>query len=175
MKVKNPDLPYNKSLLQSYEVYILTLSVEALTNKIMTKYPGLIPTNTWGELSLFYNPKKALAKGVFFCTLKSKDGDNDTASNIDRNGVFRFNFGISKKSFLKLFDQEYKRPAKGHIINAPFDFTQLDTILPHPIYGSMNWICILNPSAKSLEQIEELIDESYELVLAKHQKRRLKA
>ena len=35
-----------------------------------------------------------LKRGIYFCTIKEKDGDNDKASNLHRYAVFRVNFGI---------------------------------------------------------------------------------
>ena len=138
---------------------------------IVSKYEGVIPKSSWGETSFFYNPNKLLPNGVYFCTIKKQDGQNDKASNLDRDGIFRFSVGISKQSFFNLFDKKYKRPLKGGIIESKFDFTKIDFITPHPIYGWMSWICILNPSKKSFEDLEDFLDESFNLVKIKFDKK----
>ena len=74
--------------------------------------------------------------------IKEKDGENDKSSNLNRQNVFRLNLGISKESFLALFGEKPKRPKAGCVIDLPFDFSKLDEIMPHPVYGWMNWIFI---------------------------------
>lgn len=77
---------------------------------IVDQYPGLVAVDAWGEQSFFYNPDGRLPRGVYFATLKSKDGDNDKGSNLSRSGVFRFNFGSSKSSYKAVLGQKPARP-----------------------------------------------------------------
>jgi len=142
-----------------------------IENYIIKNFEGVIPKSSWGETSFFYNPNKALPNGVYFCTIKEKDGENDKASSLDRDNIFRFSVGISRDSFYKLFNTTFKRPAKGKIIKSDFDFKALDTITPHPIYGWMSWICILNPSINSFDDIKEFLEESYNLAIGKFNKK----
>jgi hypothetical protein len=105
---------------------------------IVKNFEGVIPKSSWGETSFFYNPNKTLPNDVYFCTIKQKDGDNDKASNLDREDVFRFSIGISKQSFENLFNTKFKRPSKGCIIEGKFDFKELGFMTPHLIYGWMS-------------------------------------
>ena len=102
-----------------------------------------------------------LPRGVYFATVKEKDGENDRASNIDREGVFRFNVGTSKPLFLERFGPPPPRPGKGQAIEGEWDFTELDTITPHPVYGWMSWVSVLNPSAQTLEGMDDLIEAAF--------------
>mgnify|MGYP000411843739 CR=1 FL=1 len=52
-----------------------------IVEKITNEFSGVVPKASWGETSLFYNPGKLLPNGVYFCTIKEKNGDNDKASN----------------------------------------------------------------------------------------------
>ena len=139
-----------------------------ISDFVVANFPGLNVVNAWGEKSFFYNPNNLLKRGVYFLTLKEKDGDNDKASNLDRENIFRINFGISKKIFLQHFSTLPKRPAKGHSIEGPYDFQKLDTLTPHPVYGWMAWVSILNPSNNSFEMLEKLIKESYQIACDKY-------
>ena len=67
---------------------------------ITSQFDGVTPKASWGETSLFYNPQKQLPNGVYFCTIKEKNGDNDKASDLDRDSVFRLSIGISQKSYV---------------------------------------------------------------------------
>ncbi|HQU09500.1 MAG TPA: DUF6194 family protein [Opitutales bacterium] len=152
-----------------------TKPIDALTpdwvsDFLNSNFPGLSSIYTWGEKSFFYNPENLLKRGIYFCTLKEKDGANDQSSDLNRTDVFRVNFGISKPTFLNIFGIMPQRPAKGTCIEGHYDFTALDTLTPHPVYGWMAWVSILNPSAYSWNNIQGLVQESYQLSLKKYAK-----
>ncbi|WP_420573363.1 DUF6194 family protein [Kordia sp.] len=145
-----------------------------IIEKVQEKFEGLVLNKNWGEIGLFYNPENKLSKGVYLLTFKEKDGANDKASNVDREGVFRLNLGISKETFIKMFGETPKRPKAGKTINMEYDFTELNTIIPHPVYGWMSWICVLNPSKKTFEKLMLLIEEGYNLAVKKYEKKIIK-
>jgi len=66
-----------------------------ITEQICRRFDGVVPRASWGETALSYNPDHLLAHGVYFCTLKQHDGDNDKASVLDREGVFRVAIGLA--------------------------------------------------------------------------------
>lgn len=129
---------------------------------IMEHFPNVHPVSAWGEKSFFLNPEKKLKRGTYFATLKEKDGDNDRASNIDREGIFRLNIGISKSSFLSLFATLPQRPKKGGVIEGDYRFEAIDQIQPHPVYGWMAWICVLNPSLSTFDKCKPLLKDAYQ-------------
>lgn len=57
------------------------LTQEQLSQLILNRYEGLVPQNTWGETSYFYNPGLKLSRGTYFVTLKAKNGENDMQAN----------------------------------------------------------------------------------------------
>lgn len=132
-----------------------------ISDYLATTYDGLVPTSTWGELSYFYNPERKLPRGTYFCTIKEKDGDNDQGSNLNRDGIFRLNFGLPPKAFEDVFGPRPARPAKSQTIEGPWDFTELDMLMPHPIYGWMGWVCVLSPNAPTFDTIKPLLAVAY--------------
>lgn len=116
---------------------------------------------TWGETAFFYNKDRRKKRGSYFCTIKEKDGENDKASNLSRDDIYRLNFCLSKEKFIEIFEQKFNRPAKGGIVSNEIDFTKTNILLPHPVYAWMNWVCILNPSKEKFTEILPLIEESY--------------
>jgi hypothetical protein len=42
---------------------------------------------------------------------------------------------------------------------ADCDFTALDQIMPHPVYGQMFWVCVLNPSPETFEAVQRSAQE----------------
>lgn len=134
---------------------------------------GTALVESWGGRGIFYNPGKRLKRGVYVLTVKEKDGENDRASQLDREGVFRVNIGVRKPTFTGLFGATPKRPGKGRVVDMAFDFTAGDQIIPHPVYAWMGWICVLNPSEETFEMLKPLIQEGYEYAKEKYEKKKL--
>ena len=154
------------------------MTAEEIIAAINDRFKGLAPMNSWGETSLFYNPGRALPNGVYFCTVKDHDGANDTASRLDRPGVFRLAIGLPIMQYETLFGPRPQRPAKGGTVATEHDFTALDVLIPHPVYAWMGWAQILNPSRASFEQLQPMLDEAYRFVVGKfertlHQRQRI--
>ena len=133
---------------------------------------GTVLIESWGEKGIFYNPDNLLKRGVYVLTIKEKDGKNDQGSYLNRDGVYRVNIGLRKASFQKMFGSVPARPAAGQVVDMEYDFTTLDKILPHPVYGWMGWISILNPSEETFAQMKPLIQEAYEFSKEKFERRR---
>ena len=146
-------------------------SPDNIITRITSDFSGIIPKSSWGGTSLFYNPGNRLPHGVYFCTIKDKDGDNDKASNLNRPNVFRVNIGLPKDKYLELFGEKPKRPAKGCIIDTGHDFTAINQLMPHPIYGWMSWVCILSPTQGKFDAIYPLIKLAYESAVIKFNKK----
>lgn len=146
-------------------------ATEVIDN-ISTHFDGLKPKSSWGETALFYNPGNTLPNGIYFATIKQQNGANDQASDLDRNGVYRLSFGVDRPHYQKLFGDRPARPAKGKIIQGDYDFTALSELMPHPIYGWMSWVQILNPTRALLEEIFPLIEGSYSNAVRKFEQRK---
>ena len=94
-------------------------------------------------------------------TIVTKDyAEFDNASNLDRPGVYRLNIGVSKKTFETLFEND-----------AVHDFTALDTLMPHPVYVSNHFVCVLNPSDATFERLKPLLSEAYEIAVKRVENR----
>ena len=96
-----------------------------------------------------------------FVTLVTKDNDYDNVSNLNRDRFFRMNFAIDKETFLSKFEGLTDNKKLEAYMNLDIDFTQQDVIMPHPTYGTMNWVCIVNPSKGSFELIKEHLQTTY--------------
>ena len=142
-----------------------------IIENLLGEFEHLVVKSTWGESSLFFNPANSAKHGSYFLTLKEKNGANDNSSQLDREGVFRVSFGISKNSFQDMFGQTPARPGKGRHVSTGHDFTQLDALMPHPIYAWMNWVQVLNPSNQTWTNIQDLVRESYRLSKTRFEKR----
>lgn len=135
--------------------------------------PGTVSVSSWGERGIFYNPDGKLKRGIYTLTVKEKDGDNDRSSKLDRENIYRVNFGVRKTTFVKMFGSIPQRPSKGCIVDMNYDFSSINTLLPHPVYAWMGWVCILNPSEANFERLKPLIQEAYNYAQEKYLKRNI--
>ena len=130
-------------------------------------FDGIDTITVDGNTFFFYDPDRKFP----FATLMTND-DNDSASNLNRPSVFRLNIGISKQTYQSLFGAQAPRPRAGDAIDSGYDFTALDQVMPHPVYGSMYWACVLNPSAATFQAVvRPLLAEAYDLAVRKYAKR----
>ncbi|SHN58425.1 DUF6194 family protein [Erythrobacter sanguineus] len=123
--------------------------------------PDVVAASAWGETAFFYNPGRKFARGTYFATIKLADGDNDRASDLTRAGVWRLNIGTQRATFVSVFGPPPARPAKGECIKGPWDFTALDALTPHPVYGWMAWMAILSPGEAHWQRCRSLIADAH--------------
>ena len=145
---------------------------------ITTTFAGVDVVDAMDAGFFFYNPDPNVPPDHMFpfVTLVTTDA-HDQFSNLDRPEVFRLNIGVSKQTFRALFGAP-KLPAYGD--NGPdssenpsdYDFTALDQVMPHPVYGRMLWVCVLNPGEKTFElQVRPLLAEAYDMAVSKYKRR----
>lgn len=132
------------------------------------------PEIAWGDTFFIYDPDRNLESNRTFpfATIVTKDyGDFDRASNLNRPGVFRLNIGVSKETYRSLFGQQPSAPSSaGSVVNTGHDFATLDKLMPHPIYASQSWVCILNPSDETFQTVQPLLADAYNLSAKRHSK-----
>lgn len=97
-----------------------------------------------------------------FVTIGHSDNDFDKVSNLDREGVFRINIGVSRGTFNALLAD----PSTENI-----DYSVLDVFLPHPHYAKQNFVCILNPSGENAEITKKLMVEAHSIAAARLQRK----
>jgi hypothetical protein len=131
-----------------------------------------VTIDSTGDTFFFYDPDHKFP----FATLVTTDY-NDSFSNLNRPSVFRLNIGISKQTYLSLFGSRPSQPSSSGDGDADggghdYDFTALDQLMPHPVYGRMYWVCVLNPSDATFETVvRPLLAEAYEKDVSKYAKR----
>ncbi|MCA0030413.1 DUF6194 family protein [Mesorhizobium sp. B263B2A] len=77
-----------------------------------------------------------------FATIVTRDSDYDTFSKLDAEGDFRLNMGLSRGEFEALFPNHVTRKA---LDASQFDYAIRDSFFPHPHYGRMRWVSVVNP------------------------------
>ncbi len=116
-----------------------------------------------GDTFFYYDPEHNIdpSKRLPFATIVTKNyGEFDNLSQLDRPEVFRLNIGVSRDTFMRLFGHP---PSEDATRAAGYDFAALDRLMPHPVYASQSWACVLNPSAERFETAKQLLAEAYSI------------
>lgn len=109
------------------------------------------PEVAWGWRFFYVGPDRRRP----FATIGERDmAGFDEDSRLDRPGVFRLNLDLGRHEFQRLFGYP---PAESDDRRASIDASALDEVLPHPVYGTAGWACVLNPGLRSLAEVERLI------------------
>jgi Family of unknown function (DUF6194) len=135
---------------------------ESITRYITDTFEDVDVVVAAGDSSFFYarlDPSSRMP----FATIVTRDQESDRASNLDRPPVFRLNIAVSKQTFRSFFGAQTPPSGTGGGADGRYDFAALDRLLPHPLYGRMNWVCVLNPSASTFQSLRPLLGEAYGL------------
>ena len=118
------------------------------------------PEAAWGDSFFFYDPngESPSDRRLPFATLVVKDYEGfDTASALNRPGVFRLNLAVGRARFQQLLGHP---PAARSEHHPDVDYTAADRILPHPGYAAQGWIAVLNPGEATAAQVRDLLEEA---------------
>lgn len=130
--------------------------------------PGIEVMEDQGDHYFFADPTQPVDHRLPFATVMTADR-YDQFSQLDRPGVYRLNIGAPPATYRARFGPEgfpADAAESGH------DFAALDTVMPHPVYGSMFWLCVLNPSAATFAEMQPLLEEARVVALERAQRAR---
>jgi len=138
---------------------------------VLAEQPGVVamtaskasgaPEVAWGDSFFFYDPEDSIPadRRMPYATIVTKDYPGfDTASNLDRPGVFRLNLAVGSTSFEELFGFA---PPEFAAHQNTFDFTVLDQLIPHPAYAKQGWASVLSPGEQTKDQVAALVANAY--------------
>lgn len=112
---------------------------------------GSAPEVSWGDRFFHVGDDRRRP----FATIVEHDVPGfDEASRLDRPDVFRLNVELGRRAFEREFDFA---PADLPEHLAELDAARLDTIIPHPAYGTYGWASILNPTPARLPEVDRLL------------------
>jgi hypothetical protein len=132
-----------------------------LTNYIAGTFKDVETTVNLGYTFFFYKDDDMHP----FATIASTGNEYEKISALDRPGVYRLNIGLGRETFQSMY-------GKGKVDVSPYDYTALDTIMPHPEYSSQFFICVLSPGEATFEKIRPMLAEAYEVAVKRYNKRK---
>jgi hypothetical protein len=127
-----------------------------------------------GDTFFYYDPlgDLDLTRSLPFATIVTKDyGDFDNSSQLDRPGVYRLNIGVGRDTFRALFGAPSRAEGDGSAGHASHDYAALNRLMPHPVYATQSWICVLNPSPAIFETVKPLLAEAHSRASAQYASR----
>lgn len=134
---------------------------------IVGTFDGTQTVTANGDTYFFLDPEHKFP----FATLVTNDM-HDQVSNLARPSVFRLNIGVGKETFRSLFGSQTPPTGAEAGVDSTYDYTAFDQLMPHPVYGRMYWVCVLNPSDATFQTVvQPLLGEAYERDRSKHDKR----
>lgn len=134
---------------------------QADVEAFLSGLPRVQHSENYGYKFFFYGDDHL----VPFVTIAASDNEHDDVSNLDRDGVYRVNIGVSRETFSKLFEQLDTANSEN------IDYTLLNVLLPHPHYAAQRFISILNPEGDNVEVTKQLIVEAHSIAEARARRR----
>ncbi len=125
------------------------------------------PDISWGDTFFSYAPDGVVpATTQPFATIVTKNYPGDAASRLDRPGTFRVNVAAGKEAFTRWTGHAPREPA-----TAETDFGATDTVLAHPVYGTVGWLAVVNPGPRTEAALRELLHEAHRLARTRYERR----
>ena len=137
----------------------------SLVGAIERHLPGIVTTTDSGDWYLFYDPDGVTVpeRRFPFCTLMTGDR-YDAASDLDRDlATYRVNVGVDRRTYEDLLGPAPRDAAGRRVLDTGFDYTTTDTLLPHPFYAPMHWVCVVNPAEGTRAMLADLLVDAHGL------------
>ncbi|MEE2032744.1 DUF6194 family protein [Rhodococcus chondri] len=125
------------------------------------------PDIAWGDTFIYYAPDGAVPTTTQpFATIVTKNYPGDESSRLDRPDTFRVNIAAGKDEFLARVGRAPRDPAaEGE------DASATDTLMAHPVYGTLGWLAVVNPAERTEGVVRELLRRSYDLARNRYARR----
>jgi hypothetical protein len=124
------------------------------------------PEIAWGDAFFFYAPDGRLPEATQpFATVVTKDYPGDSLSQLDPADRFRVNVAAGREVFVEWAGHDPREPT-GEV-----DYTAVDVVMPHPVYGEVGWLSVVNPGPATDDAVRDLLRRAYELARGRAERR----
>jgi len=126
-----------------------------------------VPEIAWGDAFFYYAPDGRMPQNVQpYGTIVTKDYPDDTGSDLGRPGRWRVNIHVDRATFRELTGEEPRS------LTRPRNFASVDVVNPHPVYGALGWIAVVNPGEQTSETVVQLLRAAHDAARARFERRR---
>ncbi|MER7716261.1 DUF6194 family protein [Streptomyces flaveolus] len=125
-----------------------------------------LPEIAWGDAFFYYSPDGRVPHNVQpYGTIITKDYPNDTASDLDPPGRWRVNVHVDRATFRELTGEAPRSLSRAR------DHAAADTVMPHPVYGELGWICVVTPGQRTTDTVLRLLRSAHDAARARFARR----
>lgn len=126
------------------------------------------PEISWGDTFFYYSPGGEVPTATQpFATTVTKDyPGHDERSQLDRPGVFRLNIAAGKEAFASWTGRQ---PREADTSES--DLSVADTLVAHPVYGTLGWLAVVNPGPRTEPAVRELLSAAHRLARSRYERR----
>ncbi|MFF3438480.1 DUF6194 family protein [Streptosporangium sp. NPDC002721] len=125
------------------------------------------PEISWGDSFFYYAPDGEVPKTTQpFATIVTKDYPDDERSRLDRPDTFRLNLFAGKDAFVTWTGRQPRDEAVGEA-----DPSAADSVIAHPVYGTLGWLAVVNPGPRTEPAVRELLRTAHDLARSRHLRR----
>jgi len=124
------------------------------------------PEISWGDVFFYYAPDGQLPKTQPFTTIVTKDYPDEPGSGLDRPDAYRLNISSGAAEFRAVTGRDPHEQTPPDI-----DPSTPDVLIPHPVYGHLAWLAVINPAERTSTKALELLDLAHRAARARFQRR----
>ncbi|HIZ36574.1 MAG TPA: hypothetical protein H9815_12415 [Candidatus Ruania gallistercoris] len=142
------------------------VAVVAGNDGILVLRPGpgdQTPEIAWGDVFVYFSPDGTVPPGQPFATVITKDYPYEPAWQREA-GSIRVNIHVGAQVFTDLLGHP---PGEG---SGP-EPTAVDVVMPHPAYGELGWISVVDPGERTARLVAEQLQAAYAAARRRHERR----
>ncbi|MER7819441.1 DUF6194 family protein [Streptomyces sp. NPDC096153] len=125
------------------------------------------PEVAWGDVFFSYAPDGPMPRPAQpYATVVTKNYPDDSASDLDPPDRWRVNIHVDRATFRELTGEEPRR------LSLPRDHAAVDRVMPHPVYGPLGWISVVNPGERTTDTVIRLLRDAHDAARARCERRR---
>jgi hypothetical protein len=140
---------------------------------ICDTFDGIDVVDNFGDTFFMYDPDGDLPaeRQLMFATIVTGDS-YDSVSDLDRPGAYRLNLGLTRATYVAWFGTPPTQRDANGLLDTAFDYAAEDTVMPHPVYASQYWVCVVNPGEATQETVRTLLAEAHGFAARKYANQR---
>ena len=148
------------------------MEARAVIRSLTEEFDHVVAAQDEGDTFFTYDPSGRPPDGAWqpFATVVTSDR-HDRVSNLDRDGAYRLNIGLTKTTYTGRFGAPPQQRDADWVLDTGFDYAAEDRLMPHPHYASQYWVCVVNPGEATFEEIKPLLAEAYAIAVRKVERR----
>jgi len=125
---------------------------------------GPHPEIAWGDYFFYYAPDGVVPQNIQpYATIVTKDYPDDASSRLG-DGRWRVNIHVGTTAFESLLGVTPQDAATG-------DAAAIDTVIPHPVYGALGWVSVINPGERTMPTVLDLLHRAHDDARARADRR----